>query len=84
MDQAERASPHVAVDGTLLRRHRHLRGLSQGGLGDLAGVSPTLISKIENGRRLHIQPETYAKLCDALGVTDRTELMATPPAPPTP
>ncbi len=82
MDDTARDSPHVAVDGVKLRHARKIAGLTQAGLADAAGISAVYISRIESGA-LRVTPPVYAKLCDALGVTDRTTLMAQP-APPTP
>lgn len=52
-----------------LKRARTLRGMSQGGLSELSGISATAISHIENrGRRG--RPETLQKLAKPLRIKD--------------
>ncbi len=51
-----------------LRELRQGRGLSQGGLGKLAKVSPGTVYRLENGLR-GAYPGTVRKLASALGVT---------------
>jgi transcriptional regulator with XRE-family HTH domain len=84
MAPTQRDSSHVTIDGAKLRRHRQLAGKGVTVLAGLAGISQSYLSQIEAGDRPRVSPEVYARLCDALGVTDRTTLMAQPPAPPTP
>jgi transcriptional regulator with XRE-family HTH domain len=71
-----RRTSAVVVDRTALRRKRQLRGLGQDELAVLAGVSPSYVGHIESGRRPTISPRVFVRICDALGVEDRTELMA--------
>lgn len=67
--------PGVAVDGTAVRQKRKLSGLTMAGLAQLADISAPYISHIELGRRKTISPPVFARICDALGVEDRRELM---------
>lgn len=48
------------------------------------GISHTYLSHLERGMRTRVSPAVYGRICDALGITDRTTLMAQPPAPPEP
>lgn len=66
----------VAIDRTELRRRRHLLGESQAQFAERAGISAGYISLIESGQRLTVSPPVFARICDALGAADRTELMA--------
>ena len=78
MAPKQRESPNVAIDGAKLRHARHLAGLGQTPLATKAGVSQSYISAIEDGTRTRVSPEIYARLCDALDITDRTTLMTEP------
>ena len=71
-----RRTAAVVVDRAAIRRQRQLKGLDQAGLAELAGVSPGYVSHIEAGRRPTVSPGVFVRICDALGVEDRTELMA--------
>ena len=72
-----RASPDVPIDRHQLRQLRHLNGLTQEALAKAADVTGGYIAHLENGHRTHVSPGVFARLCDALGVTDRTKLIAT-------
>jgi transcriptional regulator with XRE-family HTH domain len=76
MAATQRDSPNIAIDGAKLRLTRQLRGTGVVLLAERAGVSHTYIGQLERGERERVSPAVYAKICDALGVTDRTELMA--------
>lgn len=54
--------------GKYLKELREKRGLGVNQLGAFSGVSPSLISKIENGGRGKPKPETIEKLSLALRV----------------
>jgi hypothetical protein len=60
----------------LLRRARRKRGLSQRGLAVAAGVSPTVVARIESGKT---QPTltTLAKLLAGAGFAPSVELVST-------
>lgn len=66
----------VAIRADEMKRRRQINGLSQTALAELAGVDNSHISHIESGRRPTISPAVFARICDALGVHDRAELMA--------
>ncbi len=70
--------PGVPINPDALRHHRHLAGLTQTALAHKAGIHNTYLSAIETGHRTTIGPETFARICDALGITDRTQLINTP------
>lgn len=82
MAPKQRDSPPVAVaiDGAKLKQARYMAGLDQVPLAQRAGVSQSYISAIESGARTRVSASIYARICDALGVTDRTALMTDPPA----
>jgi transcriptional regulator with XRE-family HTH domain len=71
-----RRTAAVVVDRAALRLRRQLKGLDQAELAELAGVSSSYVGHIESGRRPTISPKVFVRICDALGVEDRTELMA--------
>jgi len=60
--------------GQELRRLREKRGLTVNQLGIYSGVSPALISKLENGKRGIPKPETIEKIAKGLKM-DYKELM---------
>lgn len=66
----------VAIDRTKMRRLRQLKGMNQPDLAAAVGVTRSYIGHIESGRRPTMSPRVFASLCDALGVEDREELMA--------
>jgi transcriptional regulator with XRE-family HTH domain len=74
-----RRSRNVAIDGGKITDARVAAGLTQRQLAAKAGMSQSYISGIELGERLRMRPLPYARLCDALGIADRTYLMAKPP-----
>lgn len=57
------------VDGGKVRALRLKAGLTQGDLGNLAGVVGSYISAIEVGKRDNIPIGTLSRLADALGVS---------------
>ncbi len=67
----------VPINADALRHHRHLAGLTQIALAKKAGIHHVYISMIETGRRATIGPEAFARICDALNITDRTQLINT-------
>lgn len=74
MTEAE--SPNVPIDRVAMRRWRRLKGLNQGQLAAKADISYAYVGHIERGDRLHVSPAVFARICDALGVQDRAELLA--------
>lgn len=66
----------VHIDRVELRRRRKLSGLSYAGLAAKAGISFGYVGQLERGNRLTVSPPVFARLCDALGVQDRTKLLA--------
>lgn len=69
-------SPHVRVDRKKLRRLRQLSGMNQLELGRAAGLSNSYIGYLERGVRQAVSPAAFVRICDALDVLDRTELIA--------
>jgi len=66
----------VAIDREKIRIRRQLRGDNQAQLAERAQISPGYVSLIESGQRTTVSPAVFARICDALEVEDRTELMA--------
>ncbi len=66
--------------GERLRNVRKRRGLTQRQLADMAGLSLSLIKKLEQDSYGHVRLETAHKLAKALGVTTTT-LLTEPDAP---
>lgn len=65
----------VATDGAKLRTLREIMGLTRTALADQCEVTPGYISHIENNVRRPSAP-VFARLCDALGVSNRQVLLA--------
>jgi transcriptional regulator with XRE-family HTH domain len=63
------------VDGEKLREIREYQWLSQGELGEKAGVALHTISRIEKGRTPYPQSTTLLSIARALGVDDPHELL---------
>lgn len=80
MQETARPGRGVNIDPAELRRKRELLGLNQAELAERAKVHYSFISRLEGGRRAKASPRVFARICDALGVLDRTELMADEPA----
>jgi transcriptional regulator with XRE-family HTH domain len=75
-DTEQRTSPHVAIDAAELRKLRHLLGDSQAKFAERCDMSPSYLSLIESGLRPTVSPAMYVRICEALGLEDRTRLMA--------
>lgn len=69
-------SASVRIDRRKLRRARQLMGLNQLELAEASGLKGPYISHLETGRRRTLSPGAYARICDALAIQDRTELLA--------
>lgn len=69
-------SPMVRIDRRKLRTLRQASGLNQLELAEQVGISFSYLGHLERGTRQRVSPGVLSRLCDALGVQDRTELMA--------
>lgn len=69
----------VAIDKSELRRRRQLLGENQAQFADSCGVSAGYISQLESGIRERVSPPVFVRICDALGVEDRTQMLADEP-----
>lgn len=69
-------SPMVRIDRRKLRTLRQASGLNQLELAEQVGISFSYLGHLERGTRQRVSPGVLGRLCDALGVQDRTELMA--------
>lgn len=58
----------VATTGEKLRRLRRGKAMSQEQLAEKAGISPSTVVEIENGKRRNPHPSTLGKLAAALDV----------------
>lgn len=72
-----RRTAAVRIDRKVLKIRRQLSGLNLAQLGDAAGISPGYAGHLESGRRETVSPAVFVRICDALAVQDRTELMLT-------
>jgi transcriptional regulator with XRE-family HTH domain len=72
MDDPRPAS--VEVNGDELRERRQLAGYTLAGFAAKCGLSLQFLSELERGTK-RVSPPNYARICDALGVTDRRELL---------
>jgi transcriptional regulator with XRE-family HTH domain len=59
----------VATTGKKLRRLRRGKAMTQETLAEKAGMSPSTIVEIENGKRKSPHPGTLGKLAEALDVS---------------
>lgn len=75
-EDPQHESPAVAIDRHEVRRRRHLCGLSQAQLAERAAISFAYVGHIERGQRPRVSAPVFARICDALGVQDRQELIA--------
>lgn len=66
----------VSVDREELRLRRQILGDNQAQFAERCGISPGYVSLIESGQRPTVSPAVFARICDALGVKNRAELMA--------
>ena len=66
----------VAMDVDEMRRRRQLLGLNQADLARAAEIHRSNISRLERGHQVTVSPRMFARICDALKVEDRAELMA--------
>lgn len=75
MTEAPRKTANVKVNIERMRRRRHIQGLSQTRLAENMQVDKSYISLVESGKRRAVSPEAFVRLCDALGIEDREELI---------
>lgn len=73
MSHQSHASPEI--DGAKLRRLRKIAGLSVTDAAAKFGISVSYLSAIERGHRPTVAPATYARICDAMDVVDRSSLL---------
>ena len=66
----------VHIDRAKLRRSRQLSGMTQAELAARANISFGYVGHLERGTRASVSPRVFVRLCDALAVQDRTELLA--------
>lgn len=65
----------VEINGALVRELRKLKGYTQTTLAELASISIQYLSLIEREDRKTVSPPVFARLCDALEVDDRRDLV---------
>lgn len=70
----------VEVDGERLRHLRKLAGHNLVTFAQKIEISWGYLSQIERGRRKNVSPEVFGRICDQLGLDNRTELMKVPAA----
>lgn len=71
----EREPAGVAVNGADIRRRRKLLGWTVTDLAARCDISQQYLSFIERGDRQRVSPPVFARLCDELGVENRSDLM---------
>jgi transcriptional regulator with XRE-family HTH domain len=67
MTSREERTREDELFGAAIRRHRQAQGLSQGRLGELAGLSQRYLSMLERGENSPTLNVIF-RLCDALGI----------------
>ncbi|MGH3439293.1 MAG: helix-turn-helix domain-containing protein [Sciscionella sp.] len=65
----------VPINAELMQHLRKLSGLNQARFAQVCKVSAPYISHIERGRRKTISPAVYVRICNALGVKNREQLL---------
>lgn len=65
----------VEIAGGSVREQRKLLGDNLVTFASKAGITFQYLSQIERGDRRTVSPRVFAQICDALGVTDRRELL---------
>jgi transcriptional regulator with XRE-family HTH domain len=65
----------VQIAGGIVREQRKLLGDNLATFAKKAGISFQYLSQIERGDRPSVSPEKFARICDALGITDRRQLV---------
>jgi transcriptional regulator with XRE-family HTH domain len=65
----------VAIDGHRVRRLRKLSGETVSTLAARCDITTQYLSLIERGDRLAVSAPVFARICDALNVQNRSELL---------
>lgn len=66
----------VPIAGGRVRELRQLLGDNLVAFAPKAQITFQYLSQIERGDRKFVSPEVFVRICDALGVDDRTQLLA--------
>lgn len=74
----EDVTANARIDGAAMREFRILAGYSIRRLAEHVGCSRPYISMLETRDDRTCSPELFAKICDALGLKDRTVLLRQP------
>lgn len=69
----------IFIDGARLRQLRQGHGMNQTKLGKLVELDGSYIGHLERGTRRSCSPAAFKRLCDVLGVSDRSELLDSAP-----
>ncbi len=72
---AQPAPAGVEIDGPAVRQLRKLGGRTLSKLAEDCGLSVAYLSAIERGTRPTVSPPAFVRICDALGIADRRELV---------
>lgn len=65
----------VEIDGAKLRALRKLTGAGLSAFATRAGITFQYLSQIELGARPRVSPPTFARICDALGIANRRDML---------
>lgn len=65
---------NVQINRQALREYRQLAGYSGAELAEAVGCSPAYISILERHDDRACSPKLFGRICDALGLEDRTIL----------
>lgn len=68
---------NAQIDGRAMRELRILAGYTVRGLAERVGCSHPYISMLETRDDRTCSPEIFARICDALGIADRSVLLRT-------
>lgn len=68
-------SPGVEINGAKLRELRKLMGDDLKAFAGRAGITIQYLSQLELGARRRVSPSTFVRICNALGVDDRREMV---------
>lgn len=73
--RALRSTANPEINGSKLRELRKLAGLTVTEVAEKIGISISYLAQIERGARRTVAPGMFVKICDAMGVVDRRELL---------
>lgn len=62
------ASANVAIDGAKVREMRKRAGKKLTDFAPDCGIAVSYLGHIERGRRSHVSPPVFTRICDALGI----------------